>query len=386
MIYVDVSQLSQWLARGRHLTGIQRLTYNCVAGLFSVVGSDRLRVMVYDPASKGFKAARAEYLLGAKSNVRSFEIPKFEAGDQILLTEWIFSPRISAAHFELAKHVEARIFQFVHDCIPLARPDLLRKYLVQDFRRKMGEAISHADVVLTNSEHSKKDILRFFPRELGKKDVRVVKLAHEFASNEMGLVAKQTPHEAAITDKLLQTLAAKPFVLMVGTLEERKNTHLAIQFWRQLLQRHGTSTPTLVLVGDYSWHKIDLTFSLLVGRFFWRSVRHLRNCDDATLVQLYKKSLFTIYLSSYEGWGLPVGESMWFGTPVLSSNATALPEVGLDLIDYVDPNDSDALGAAVERLSFDEAYRRRRAENLKSAKLRNWHDFAVELAAAVGNL
>jgi glycosyltransferase involved in cell wall biosynthesis len=389
MIYIDVSQLSNWLTRGRHLTGIQRLTFNCVAGLLRIVGSDNLRVIQFDSATNGFKAARAELLLcrtaaGGAWQEPIFETPQFGSGDQILLTEWIFSDRISTALFELAKRVDAKIFQFVHDCIPLARPDMFRKYLVDDFRKKMSKAIAHADVVLTNSEYSKHDIERFFGAELADgKEIRVVKLPHEFVPSEFetlnGFVREQDSAILNIPPALLKG----PLVLMVGTLEERKNSTLAVRLWKKLQCKHGEATPVLVMVGSYGWHKLSLMASVFIGRFFSKSVYHLSRCNDETLHELYRRSLFTIYLSSYEGWGLPVGESMWLGTPVLSSNLTALPEVGEDLVDYVDPKDEAATMKAIERLCFDVEYRQQRAAGLTHEKLRSMKSFSEALHKAM---
>lgn len=388
MIYVDASQLSQWLAKGRHLTGIQRLTLNCVVGLHRVVGSDNLRVLMFDAATGGFKAMRAEYLLGTDKNSSldrdlKMENPVFGPDDQILLTEWIFSERISAALFNLTQVVEAKVFQFVHDCIPLARPDLFRKYLVKEFQRKMGRAIAQADVVLTNSNHSKQDILKFFHDELGEnKAVRVVKLPHEFVLSDAPS-AIVDPSEVRRISKIPRALAQRPFVMMVGTLEERKNTQLVMRLWRALRNKHGEETPVLVLVGSYGWHKIGLMVLVFMGRFFSKSIYHVQNCDDETLSALYRRCLFTIYLSSYEGWGLPVGESMWMGKPVLSSNRTSLPEAGQDLVDYVDPSESAAVFATIEKLCFDADYRNARAAALSREKLRSVVGFAKELYQAL---
>ncbi len=384
MIYVDASQLSQWLAKGRHLTGIQRLTLNCVVGLHRVVGSDNLRVLMFDPATSSFKSMRAEYLLGTDKNSPlerdlNMENPVFGPDDQILLTEWIFSERISKAHFDLTSKVEAKVIQFVHDCIPLACPDFFRKYLVEDFRRTMGLAIAQADLVLTNSDYSKQDILKFFGKELAEgKEVRVVKLWHEFMDcKNSGSVVERS--EVRPSSTIPKALAERPFVLMVGTLEERKNTELALKLWRRLQKKYGAAAPVLVLVGSFGWHKLGLLASVVAGRFFSKSIYHLQNCDDETLAALYTRCQFTIYLSKYEGWGLPVGESLWMGKPVLCSNLTSLPEAGEDLVDYVDPQDSDATFAAIEKLCFDRAYREARAGRIKRDKLRSVSMFAQTL-------
>jgi len=109
----------------------------------------------------------------------------------------------------------------------------------------------------------------------------------------------------------------------------------------------------------------------------------LGKCNDKMLRALYDHSLFTIYVSSYEGWGLPIGESLWCGRPVLSGIATSLPEVGGDLVDYVDPLDQNALMAAIEKLCFDDEHRERRVKQISKAKLRTWNDAINEFGRIV---
>jgi len=54
----------------------------------------------------------------------------------------------------------------------------------------------------------------------------------------------------------------------------------------------------------------------------------VENPSDEELAYLYKNSLFTVFPSYYEGWGLPIGESLWFGKPVVASNTSSMREVG----------------------------------------------------------
>ena len=65
----------------------------------------------------------------------------------------------------------------------------------------------------------------------------------------------------------------------------------------------------------------------------------INSASDQQLDSLYRRCLFTIYLSLYEGWGLPIGESLWFGKRVLASNISAMPEAGEDMAVYANPND-----------------------------------------------
>lgn len=68
-------------------------------------------------------------------------------------------------------------------------------------------------------------------------------------------------------------------------------------------------------------------------------IRILNHVTDADLVHLYRNAYFTVYPSLYEGWGLPVAESLAYGKFCLASNSASIPEVGGNLIEYLDPWD-----------------------------------------------
>jgi glycosyltransferase involved in cell wall biosynthesis len=77
----------------------------------------------------------------------------------------------------------------------------------------------------------------------------------------------------------------------------------------------------------------------------------LNNISDNELVILYKNSQFTVYPSLYEGWGLPIAESLAYGKYCLASNTSSIPEVGGDLIEYLDPYDVNRWSHRLENLS-----------------------------------
>jgi glycosyltransferase involved in cell wall biosynthesis len=91
-----------------------------------------------------------------------------------------------------------------------------------------------------------------------------------------------------------------------------------------------------------------------------------------------------VYPSHYEGWGLPVAESLRLGRYGIASAAASLPEVGGDLVDYVDPADHGALHDAVVRALGDPAYvRAREAEIRARYRPHSWSDTARQILAAV---
>jgi len=134
--------------------------------------------------------------------------------------------------------------------------------------------------------------------------------------------------------------------------------------------------PQLIFAGKYGWKIAAFLAKLESNPALKEKVTILSSPSDRDLAFLYQKSLFTIYPSIYEGWGLPVGESAWFGRYVISSSATSLPEVCGELVDYVDPND---IGDICDKVIFALKNPSHVAEvegRIRSAKLRTWDDVA----------
>jgi len=116
-------------------------------------------------------------------------------------------------------------------------------------------------------------------------------------------------------------------------------------------------------------------------------VHILHDLSDTDLNTLYGACLFTTFPSFVEGWGLPVGESLARGKPCVASSTSSLPEVGGDLVDYVDPlNLRDGI-PVLHRMIFDDDYRERRSANIQTRfKPRNWSDMATDLLHQVDRI
>ena len=130
------------------------------------------------------------------------------------------------------------------------------------------------------------------------------------------------------------------YALFVSTIEARKNHWMLFRVWRRLLDvMPAEEVPTLVFAGKPGWLTGDLMQQLRNTDFLGGHIRIVDQPSDAELAALYRGCLFTLFPSYYEGWGLPVSESLAFGKPCIISNATSLPEAGGDLARYFDPED-----------------------------------------------
>lgn len=153
----------------------------------------------------------------------------------------------------------------------------------------------------------------------------------------------------------------RDFALFVGTVESRKNHALALAAWARLIERHGADAiPDLVCIGRLGWHSDAFLREYVATSGLGGKVSVLStSVSDADLARFYAHCRFTVYPSRYEGWGLPVSESIAFGkVPVVARNSS-LPEAGRDLAWYFESDNVDALVSSLEGMLFDEGARER---------------------------
>ncbi len=170
----------------------------------------------------------------------------------------------------------------------------------------------------------------------------------------------------------------QPYLLMTGTLEPRKNVVRALEAVAGLPQELRERFE-LRLAGPRGWdtHAIDTAM-----RRYGSSARHLGLVPDDELADLYGGASVFLYPSLREGFGLPVLEAMAAGTAVVTSSLSSLPEVGGDVVRYVDPYDVASIRAGVEELLLDNESRGRlAAAGRERARSFTWDRTARETLA-----
>jgi glycosyltransferase involved in cell wall biosynthesis len=274
---------------------------------------------------------------------------------------------------------------FVHDFIPAMTPEHCVDELRQDFNSWAIGAFDHADHFLVNSKATLNDLTAVANR-LGHAvpDARVVTLDADFRKS-LDNVELLDPTYLLYT----KDLQKENYVLFVATIESRKNHIAAFSVWLKLLKKYGAkNVPKLVCVGNDGWLNDAAYSKLRASELLSRHVIMLQKISDAALAVLYENCLCTLYPSSYEGWGLPVTEALCFGKLPIISNSSSLPEAGGEFAEYFDVDSEKDLMAAVERVIFDEDYRRERERKIVAdfrprlwaeisqqivEQLRSWH-------------
>jgi glycosyltransferase involved in cell wall biosynthesis len=163
-----------------------------------------------------------------------------------------------------------------------------------------------------------------------------------------------------------------PYIYVAGSFEKRKNHIRVLEAYAQL----PSDRPRLVFAGKknaYLQEMLKLTNKLELAD----EIHVLQNLPFDELPALYAGAVFTAYLSEFEGFGLPVLESMAVGTPVLTSNISSMPEVGGNAVLYAPPTDVEAIAMQMRLLLFDEERKSELVNQLKSQVNR----FSAEIMA-----
>lgn len=280
-------------------------------------------------------------------------------------------------HVRRAKELYGvRYVPFVHDMIPVMTPEHCVKELTQDFISWALGVFAHADHFLTNSEASKRDLITV-AEQLGYKiepqNIHVVRLDADFRKPTISVPTAQTLSRYGLVEG--------QYVLFVSTIESRKNHLSALKAWQDLMRRRGAADVLkLICVGNRGWLN-DAVFSKLdADKDLQSKVMIVSGVSDPDLANLYKASAFTLYPSTYEGWGLPVTESFCYGKAALLSDSSSLPEAGGDFADYFRVGDQAEFIQKLERLMFDLPYRRQREQNIVSNfQPRPWRELGGEI-------
>ncbi len=274
-----------------------------------------------------------------------------------------------------------RYIPFVHDMIPIKTPEHCTRELTQDFISWALGVFEYADHYLVNSESTQRDlqeVARILGHEVKDSDVAVIRLNSDFRKPALEQVSEQ-----ALED---WNLAPNGFVLFVSTIESRKGHVDAFEAWSTLIERHGAdAVPQLVCVGNRGWLNDRVYERLTKDSALAEKVTLLSRLSDAELALLYRSCRFTIYPSLYEGWGLPVTESLCYGKVPLISRAASLPEAGGPFAVYVDPAAPAQLADAAEQLIFDDEYRAVLETRIATDFApRRWSDLARQIVEELG--
>lgn len=258
----------------------------------------------------------------------------------------------------------------IHDVISMLRGDI-PFFSRQYYAKWMPYSYKFADHIITISDHSKRDIIKYLG--ISEKKITVIYEAVDETYSEK------------ISQGQIDTVLKKyhingPYILNIGTINPRKNLEFLVRVFAEVKHRTGCEHK-LVLTGKKGWHYNQL-FQLVGDLHLGDDVIFTGYVNESDKPAFYHGATIFVFPSLYEGFGLPPLEAMTCGVPTISSNVSSLPEVIGDGGISLPPTDEAAWVEAITRLLKDKKEREKMVElgHIQAAKF-SWEKCAKETLA-----
>lgn len=270
--------------------------------------------------------------------------------------------------FPILKERGVTVVSHLYDLIPVTEPQYFFGQTVRQFLAWVTAVLQYADHIICNAEATK---------------AALHKLCGELACDAppctvIPLGADFKPHGNTEEAPLPDGLTPEKYVLMVGTVEPRKNHALLLDAVKPLSER-GVK---VVFAGRIGWNMDAFAEKMKSHPQAGKDFFFIEGPSDAVIRSLYAHALAVVFPTKNEGFGLPVIEAYQHGTPVLASDIPVLREVGGDLADYFDNTSVDSLVQAVETL-MQGGSRAKKCAAIAAYRPRTWDETAADMAKAL---
>jgi len=230
----------------------------------------------------------------------------------------------------------------IHDLIFIRYPEFYPWIDRQIYDAKFRHACRIADLVLAVSEATRQNIIEYYGTDPEK-----VKVAYQTCDPAFQRKVGEA-EKIAVRQKYD---LPEEFILSVGTIEKRKNALTTLK----ALNASGIDT-TLVLVGRPTSYIHELE-EYITRHKMEKQIRFLHEVSSIDLPAIYQSASIFVYPSLFEGFGIPILEALFSGTPVITSNGSCFNETGGDAALFTDPHQVDELAGLIVKVLDDQQLR-----------------------------
>ncbi|TGA99834.1 glycosyltransferase family 1 protein [Sporolactobacillus shoreae] len=266
--------------------------------------------------------------------------------------------------------LDGKVVATIHDLIPL-KTEMENEAIRNQYLARVQDAVKRSDEILTVSEYSRKDISDYF--QIPENNIHIIPNGVDFAAFNTPIDSdrlKSVRENYQLPDK---------FILYFGSSRKHKNVESVIKAYARLTDTLKDSFHLVITNANEPLKQ--LAEKLGIQPY----VRFVGKVDDSDKAAFYQLADLKLFLSLYEGFGIPILEAMAAGTPVITSNVSSLPEVSGDAALLVDPLDIDQIAEAVTRVLTDFELRQDMIDKgLANARKYTWenaakilHDFLI---------
>ncbi len=259
----------------------------------------------------------------------------------------------------LARQSRLKRLFFIHDTIPCDFPEYCRPLEGHRHLLRLRNAFRYGTHLIANSQYTAAR-LEHWRNLLGAPERPVAVLP---IGVDEGLVSHAAALPSTVDD-------GRPYFVVLGTIEPRKNHLLLLHLWRELSETMPASEiPRLLVIGRRGWENESVFRMLDRCDTLKPHVVEMNSVGDEQLWPLLRKARAMLFPSFVEGWGMPMVEALALGVPVIASDIPAFREAGAGIPDLLSPLD----GGAWRRAALDFASPASEARATQLALLANYH-------------
>lgn len=208
----------------------------------------------------------------------------------------------------------------IHDLTWKIFPEYHTQDIAEAHEKKMQKTIKYKDIIITDSKNTKTDILKYYP-QIPEKNIHVIYLGVENMFQKI-----EDDNKIAKVLKKYNLKYPANYLIYVGAIEPRKNVDRAVEVFNELIKNNGYSNYKFLIVGRAGW-KNEKVFNLVQKLKLEDKVIFVGYVPDKDLPYFYNASKCLMYLSDYEGFGLPPVEAVKCGIPTLMYENSSLKEL-----------------------------------------------------------
>ena len=376
-IYIDISVLTL----ATFITGIQRVTremtvrliespkfevillhYNALKNVYHRIDNVAfVNYYVYNQGVKEKMITKQEILL---SDIRRGEIFfDLDAAWMCRMKRSYLLPILKAQGVKIVAHI--------YDIISITHPQFCLERGVYNFMDFIGAHMQYADKMIANSQATVDELHKLADRlECELPPCEVVPLGADFKENKI-------ISDGEVPGQLASIVKEKKYILMVGTIEPRKNHKFLLDAYDQGLKELGYN---IIIAGYMGWNMEAFEKRLKEHPDYNRGVYHFEGLGDKEIAYLYQHAQFLAFLSYTEGFGLPIIEAMQRGTPVIAADIPVLREVGGENCLWIEQDDVQGL---CEKISISSASIDDKGIDMTKLHFHSWDECFVKISDAI---
>lgn len=376
-VYIDVTQFVQIDA----LTGIQRVMRELIFRLLKNPELDTI-LICYRPKLEQYErlngVAFLMYYQQGKGKKSAFCSQNYLRIDELERGAIFFEIDVAWSAYLKRSYLLPRLKQqglvlvsMIYDIMAITHFQYFHPLFTYEFMEFIGAHILYDDLILVNTADTR-DTLISFAKRAGVESLRVevVPLGGDFQGRE-------EDNDEHVQDSVVRTAALRPYILLVGTIEPRKNHRLLYEAYKRRLHSEDIN---IIFAGRVGWIEQEFMEKLYQDPDYGTRIHHISNASNTDLRYLYHHAFAVAFPTHMEGYGLPVVEALENGDVVIASDIPVLREVGGDYCVYFKENDVDDFADKAAALIHNTASYAKLRDHVSSYRVHTWDETAERVA------